>query len=128
MLRVVLALAKGSLSGLLFASTTLTLRTFVFAAGGDTTVDPTSIAQYGIAGVIGYFLIQFMRATLDKERARADRLEAALLEANKSANETAITALASATAAIAEATKVANEWKKERDAIVQRSQRKRSGD
>jgi hypothetical protein len=82
------------------------------AAGG---IDFTVFAQYGILGVIAAMLIWFARGAHQRERDRADRLEAEVQRLHALMLDRVIPALTSATSAAEESTALLQSWQRERE-------------
>lgn len=82
------------------------------AAGG---IDITVFAQYGILGVIAAMLIWFARGAHQRERDRADRLEAEVQRLHTLMLDRVIPALTSATNAAEESAALLQAMQRERE-------------
>lgn len=87
------------------------LHTIVAEAG---TVDVTIFAQYGVLGVIAALLIWFAKGAHQRERDRADRLEAEVGRLHTLMLDRVIPALTSATRAAEESAELLNAIQRER--------------
>ncbi len=79
------------------------------------TVDLSIFAQYGILGVLSLGLIMFARGAYQRERDRADRLEAENRKLNEAVQERFIPVLLSATRALEESAELMAAMQRERD-------------
>jgi hypothetical protein len=88
--------------------TSLILLTAALAAEGASTSEPNYavLGQYGVLGVFAVILIWFAKFMINRETARADRLEAEVLRLNNVIAEKVIPALMSATMAVSESTEM----------------------
>lgn len=91
-------------------------------AGGSAGIDLTVFAQYGVLGVIAVILIWFAKGAHQRERERADRMEAENQKLHEMIIERVIPALTSATRAAEESADLLAAMQRERELreIVQR--------
>jgi hypothetical protein len=85
------------------------------ADAGGGSVDLTVFAQYGVLGIIAAILIWFARGAHQRERDRADRMEAEYRRLNELVLDRIIPALTSATRAIEESGELLNAIQRERE-------------
>lgn len=88
---------------------------FVAAEDGSGSVDLTVFAQYGVLGIIAAMLIWFAKGAHQRERDRADRMEAENKRLNELILDRVIPALTSATRAIEESGELLNAIQRERE-------------
>lgn len=90
--------------------------TVILAAdAGGGAIDLTVFAQYGILGVIAAMLIWFAKGAHQRERDRADRMEAEVQRLHAVMLDRVIPALTSATSAAEESTALLQSWQRERE-------------
>jgi hypothetical protein len=94
----------------------------IYAA--DSSTDFSVFAQYGVLGVIAVILIWFAKSAHQRERDRADRMEAENKRLNELVLERVIPALTSATHAIEESGELLNAIQREREYIKLADQRR----
>ncbi len=85
------------------------------ADAGGSPIDLTVFAQYGILGVIAAMLIWFARGAHQRERDRADRLEAEVQRLHALMLDRVIPALTSATNAAEESAALLGAMQRERE-------------
>lgn len=85
------------------------------ADAGGSPIDLTVFAQYGILGVIAAMLIWFAKGAHQRERDRADRLEAEVQRLHTLMLDRVIPALTSATAAAEESAALLQQMSRERE-------------
>ncbi len=95
-------------------------------AVGDAAIDLTIFAQYGVLGVIAALLIFFARGAHQRERDRADRMEAENKRLNELILDRVIPTLMSAARASEETTELLRAIQRERE-LQQIQQRKAAG-
>lgn len=86
----------------------------IWLAQTDGGVDLTVFAQYGVLGVIAAMLIWFAKGAHQRERDRADRMEAENKRLNELILDRVIPALTSATRAAEESAELLNAIQRER--------------
>ncbi len=89
----------------------------VFAVDGSG-VDLTVFAQYGVLGIVAAMLIWFARGAHQRERDRADRMEAENKRLHELILDRVIPALTSATQAAEESTELLRAMQRERELAV----------
>lgn len=92
------------------------------AAATTGTLDVGLLAQYGVLGLVCAALFLFAKSAIQRERDRADRLEAQNQKLNESFAERVIPALTSATRAIEESQALLSAMQREREAIREAQQ------
>lgn len=85
----------------------------------SSTLDVGILAQYGILGLVCAALFLYSKSAMQRERERADRLEAQNQKLNDSMAERVIPALTSATRAIEESQALLAAMQREREALRQ---------
>lgn len=88
---------------------------FLAAESGGGSVDLTVFAQYGPLGIIAALLIWFAKGAHQRERDRADRMEAENKRLNELILDQVIPALTSATRAAEESAELLNALQRERE-------------
>ncbi len=86
--------------------------------------DVAMFAQYGVLGVFAAILLWFARGSVQRERERADRLEAENLRLNQAIQERVIPALTAASRAAEEATALLAAMQRERELMRLAEQRR----
>lgn len=87
----------------------------VLAAADAGAVDLTIFAQYGVLGIIAAMLIWFAKGAHQRERERADRMEAENKRLNELILDRVIPALTSASRAAEESAELLNALQRERE-------------
>lgn len=90
---------------------------FLAAESGSGSVDLTVFAQYGVLGIIAALLIWFAKGAHQRERDRADRMEAENKRLNELILDRVIPALTSATRAAEESAELLNALQREREYV-----------
>jgi len=95
-------------------------------AGDPGSIDLTVFAQYGVLGIIAALLIFFAKGAHQRERDRADRLEAENKRLNELILDRVIPALTTAARAAEESTELLNAIQRERELthLADQSQRR----
>jgi hypothetical protein len=82
------------------------------------------LGQYGVLGVFAILLVWFAKFMINRETARADRLEAEVVRLNNTIQEKVIPALMSATGAVEESTEMLRDMQRDfRDGYPRRHTR-----
>lgn len=102
---------------------TLVLPVLAAPAGG---IDVSVFFQYGVLGVVSLGLIWFSKGSIQRERDRADRLEADNQRLNDLIRDTVIPAMTSATRAAEESATLLSDLQRERQ-IAQAAEHRRGG-
>lgn len=97
---------------------------FLAAEVGGGSVDLTVFAQYGVLGIIAAMLIWFAKGAHQRERDRADRMEAENKRLNELILDRVIPALTSAARAIEESGELLNAIQREREYVQMSSSRR----
>lgn len=94
---------------------TMTLVVAVLAAAAEQSGEPNYaiLGQYGVLGVFALILIWFAKFMINRETARADRLEQEVLRLNNVIAEKVIPALMSATGAVEESTEMLRDMQRD---------------
>ena len=96
-------------------------------AGDPGSIDLTVFAQYGVLGIIAALLIFFAKGAHQRERDRADRLEAENKRLNELILDRVIPALTTAARAAEESTELLNAIQRERELAHLADQPQRRG-
>lgn len=93
--------------------TSVTALAVLLAAEGGSEPNYAVLGQYGVLGVFAVLLIWFARFMINRETARADRLEQEVLRLNNIIQDKVIPALLSATGAVEQSTEMFRDLQRE---------------